>query len=235
MSLLCWISSISDWLESHNGAITAIGTLFIAAFTWRLWVSTNRLWIEAKDSSDTAKKSADAAKESADIAKKSAALAETDLVIGRRAYMSIDHCFSLPIPRGSSINPQAWEFGIVWKNIGQGFARNIRAKCSIDIVNRGITELSCFETMKIDDCAPFSMVPGGTFRSLTTNNFPIEKWKTFTDGIIEVYICGLIHYEDAFGNHEPRFTQICTKVIIDPEVREHNLGYEHYTKYWKAE
>lgn len=43
-TIVCWLRNISEWLESHNGAITAIATIFMAVFTWRLWVSTNRLW-----------------------------------------------------------------------------------------------------------------------------------------------------------------------------------------------
>jgi hypothetical protein len=33
-----------EWLESHKGAVTALATIAIAAFTGTLWWSTHRLW-----------------------------------------------------------------------------------------------------------------------------------------------------------------------------------------------
>ena len=49
-----WLQNASNWLESHNGAITAIATIFIAIFTTALAVSTKRLWEITKKSVDLA-------------------------------------------------------------------------------------------------------------------------------------------------------------------------------------
>jgi len=37
-------AQLLQWLESHNGAVTALATIAIAAFTGTLWWSTHRLW-----------------------------------------------------------------------------------------------------------------------------------------------------------------------------------------------
>jgi len=33
-----------DFLDGHNGAVTALATLVVAVFTWRLFVATEKLW-----------------------------------------------------------------------------------------------------------------------------------------------------------------------------------------------
>ncbi len=76
------LTTISNWLENHNGAITAIATIFLAIFTWRLWVSTNRLWGESKKAGAVAEKAADAARKAAEVA-------ESALIKVERPYLLI--------------------------------------------------------------------------------------------------------------------------------------------------
>lgn len=53
---ICWINTIGDWLEGHNGAITTVATVFMAIFTGLLWNSTKRLWETTEKSIDLARK-----------------------------------------------------------------------------------------------------------------------------------------------------------------------------------
>lgn len=43
------IVCIEDWTEHYQGAIGAVATLMVAAFTFTLWRATKRLWRSAED------------------------------------------------------------------------------------------------------------------------------------------------------------------------------------------
>ncbi len=81
-TIVHWIVTIIDVIEDHEAAITAIATVFLAVFTWRLWVSTNKLWGESRAASTIAKTSADAAKKAAEVA-------ESALLNVERPYLLI--------------------------------------------------------------------------------------------------------------------------------------------------
>jgi hypothetical protein len=68
-----WIHQIlaagGDTLNRYSAAITAIGTLAIAAFTFTLWCSTNRLWKTSEKQMAFVRQSADAALLTAQVSK----------------------------------------------------------------------------------------------------------------------------------------------------------------------
>src|SRR5450759_299827 len=118
-TFICWLQNVSAWLESHNGAITAITTAFMAVFTWRLWVSTNKLWEEAKNSGVTASTAANAAK-------KSAKIAGNALIVGQRAFVSestIEHAPTVKSTKTGEII--TWDFTPIWTNNGDTPTRNM--------------------------------------------------------------------------------------------------------------
>ena len=92
-NIICWLLVISEWLESHNGAITAIATVFMAVFTLRLWVSTNRLWQESVSSGKTATTAANTAKESV-----------ISLKASERAYVFVEVHVEEPIFAGTQMS-----------------------------------------------------------------------------------------------------------------------------------
>lgn len=91
-TLICWLSNISEWLEGHNGAITAIATIFMAIFTWRLWVSTAGLWKETKSAGKTAKEAADAAKKAAEVAESALLKVERPYLLVTVSSFDIGSC-----------------------------------------------------------------------------------------------------------------------------------------------
>ena len=109
-SIICWLSAISNWLESHNGAITAIGTIAIAAFTWRLWFSTKRLWEEAVKAGKTAEEAADAAQ--------GTAKAVQALVTGNRARIFIEYISTSRVKRHHNPDNYMMEVKFRIKNYG---------------------------------------------------------------------------------------------------------------------
>jgi hypothetical protein len=74
------LTTIVDWIEAHEGILTALATIVIAVFTWALARSTKRLWIETKEASTIAKKSADAALKTAQ-----------NMEAAERAYVKMSH------------------------------------------------------------------------------------------------------------------------------------------------
>lgn len=93
----CWFITISNFLESHSGAITAAATVFIAGFTIALARSTKKLWKEATSASEIAKRTADAATIAANAAKKSADLAERSLTNLERPYVFVNNVWDFDI------------------------------------------------------------------------------------------------------------------------------------------
>ncbi|WP_156824735.1 hypothetical protein [Methylocystis rosea] len=53
--------ALGSFVESHNGAITAIASIAVAVFTWTLWQSSEKMWIVTKIAADAAELSAKAA------------------------------------------------------------------------------------------------------------------------------------------------------------------------------
>lgn len=64
--MIDWLFSAGDFLEKHNGAVTAVATVFIAIFTIVLTLVTGRQARLTKIAADAAEKAADAAKASAE-------------------------------------------------------------------------------------------------------------------------------------------------------------------------
>jgi hypothetical protein len=60
------LNAVMGWLDSHNGTLTALATLVVAAFTAALWRSTSKLWKEANRASEISRRAAQAAEKSAD-------------------------------------------------------------------------------------------------------------------------------------------------------------------------
>src|SRR5258708_28775684 len=110
-TIICWIFAIGKFLEEHDGAITAVSTIFIALFTIALWVSTKRLWKESKRTSKIAYGAGRQAKRSADIA-------ERALIAGERAFI-----FAVGLNPYYFLDPingkYYWRFGPLWQNCGE--------------------------------------------------------------------------------------------------------------------
>lgn len=110
--LIYWLSTFSEFLEQHDGAITAMATVFIAFFTIALAISTTKLWKESKAAGDTATIAANAAKESAHAS-----------VVALRPWLSCKAELAEPLTYvdGDAV----FMFNFVVKNYGQSPAMSI--------------------------------------------------------------------------------------------------------------
>lgn len=84
MALFFWLQ-IGKFFDDHGGAVSAISTIVIAVFTWRLWYSTDKLWREAQENRSLTALSVNAAGVSANAASRLAKATERQL----RAYIGV--------------------------------------------------------------------------------------------------------------------------------------------------
>ena len=193
--------SVGRWIQAHNGFVSAVATVVIAAFTVTLWLANRKLWKAtigllqvSHEHSRHMEKSLAIAQESANAAKKSAEVAEDTLQITQMAYVDItDHQLSRPLSIG--VNPQ-----IVY-----------------EITNHGNTVAHITEVVNIVDIVnEFSLDPDYTKCKVVSKNLPIRRNSTVhkfatmdrpinMNGIISIYngtqflgFWGTITYYDIF-------------------------------------
>jgi hypothetical protein len=95
-TILCWLKTIVGWIELHDGFLTVLATIAIAAFTFALKRSTDKLWAETRTASKIALEHAKA------------------LTLSERAYVKISH-------NSSNLICEAFEFKAIFdiKNYGR--------------------------------------------------------------------------------------------------------------------
>ena len=212
-SVIIW--SIGNFLERHNGAITAIATIIIAVFTWRLWWSTNNLWSAAEKSGVVAAVAANAAKASADAAV--------------RASMPI---LFPAVSEFRSLHDLTPSLSFVFENYGDtpGTIREVRAELRIGDKGLPPRDIKFDELERPQDheavvpggvrgdeakTLPGSSVPATLDRALALNELAAIKLPANKNGVAQdykrVYLIGRVIYDDFFGM---RYTQtFCIKVM----------------------
>ena len=175
------------WLEITFIGITALATILLAVFTWRLWVSTDRLWEEAKAASGIAKKSSDT------------------LVAQMRAFVSIE---SAQIQGFNEDGPCKIQINLI--NSGESVAYDV-------IWEGGVTIREAAVSQFIGDLRPVGSVPvrrskstlakgasSGGFLEIPAQHLTKEEKNAIRNGQKGIFIYGKITYRDALKN--PRFT-----------------------------
>jgi hypothetical protein len=213
--------AVGKFLDDHNGAVSAVAAIFIAAFTVVLAQKTSGLHAATRGlqefsalQADDMKRSiaqttrgADAAHRSADAAKEALALSNKTAERQLRAYVHIHDVRMSEMNSGFDPNIQ-----IVLKNFGQTPAREITNTCNVVAVATQPME-SIFKPGNIYELA--DLAPGQQVFSQTT--LPSNQWATWKPNIItktlSVYVFGRIDYVDAFG--ESRFSEYRLRLPID--------------------
>ena len=218
--VICWFFAISDFLESHDGAITAIATVFIAIFTIALAYSTKRLWREAKSASRIAKQSADAAE-------KSAKVSEIALIVTQRAYISGSTFEAIPI-RDEQSNIKEWQISIYWQNDGLTPANPLHIGTNLLIGEIPLRQFGAGERK-----TPISLGRGNKTRGIASPNLTYEQAKQIVGNDLQVFLLGFVEYNDAFGDIPLRHTSVCMQIRVDdPTLKEQPFfRFEAYEKY----
>ena len=119
-------SSFGAFLESHNGAITAIATIFIGWFTFTLKRSTDKLWSEAREQRQEAKVIADRQFENTE---KSIRLARDEFISTHRPKIIVREAIIGSVMEGEPITVHYH-----LANIGETNGRIIRSMVRAEIV-----------------------------------------------------------------------------------------------------
>lgn len=144
-TVIFWLRVVSNWLETHNGAITAIATAFIAFFTIALAISTKKLWRESRIASRISYRAARAAKKSADVS-------EQTLIATERAYVFVKAIRHEPIIDTVSARHfvRAWNFIPVFENSGSTPTKHSIMHVSFAIENEGLPDAFQFPDLWLE-------------------------------------------------------------------------------------
>ena len=172
-----WITDIGTWFDTHNGAIAALAALFVAAFTFTLWRSTNSLWNAGERQ-----------------------LAHLEITAQRqlRAYVLVDQIETGP---ATEPFPLAGRYQIDLKNFGQTPAHDVATHHTVHFGDPDETRVNFTLEPVVGDLPSRGVLgPGGTVRLRTPDmDMTREEKARVTSGSLRLYIFGEVRYRDAFG------------------------------------
>jgi hypothetical protein len=189
--------AILDFLENHDGAITAAATVVIAAFTVVLAWATNKLWRETRNSSDIALRAASAAEASAKTAQQSAEVL---------AKLERSDVFVFVNLIGEIVfAPSATKVQITFENHGRRAASIKRIRFNIfpsaTVPARGENLTNAFTPST--GIVPVTTTPSKPeFRIETEYILPAHVFQQVLERKVNVLCVGIIEYEDVFGDWE---------------------------------
>jgi hypothetical protein len=203
--VICWLSTISNFLEGHSGAITAVATALIAVFTVALAYSTKRLWKATKETAEAALKTAEA------------------LPTVERAYLFVNKVTDAPEEGTDKQQVQIW-----LRNAGKTPATIRRIYEDFDQITDAPDTI---DTSKCRCHQKTVTIPADSLPKIEsiTYKLPFIDWRgSFYEnnphGVRWVFY-GLIEYDDVFNKtHTIRFCwfQESSNTFRQCDKREHN-------------
>ncbi len=200
-----WCGGI--FAKENGEAITALGTIAIAAFTATLWV--------------TSRNQAGFMKASVEHMRAT-----------ERAFVFLedfDVKFSTSWPPGGAIFPYV-EIVPRWKNSGATPTRNLELRVSSRVLD---TELPDDFDYFYQDAALHAVIgPKATewTQPQIHKNFPAQAAISDENGLPTIYIWGDARYQDIFGNAQ-RFTEFCYRLRVHDIDGHYTLQFSAYGPY----
>jgi hypothetical protein len=231
--VLSALALIWQFLDDHDGAVTAVATAVIAAYTVVLSVSTKRLWRQAKTASEIAKAAADQAKRSVD-------LAEASLVAGERAFI-----FAVGIAPLWEKSPDGkvycWRFRPSWNNSGDTPTRELSFNTECVLLDK--TDLPKDFNFDQDTQPPGKglIPPKSTLSGSQAPKVPLsaitpQDLADMQGGRKHLFFWGWARYRDIFPNTPQHITRFCWMITVvgdpfnyDPnsDKPEHRLVFSY--------
>jgi hypothetical protein len=189
-----------EFVETHQGAITAVATVILAVFTWRLWWSTNKLWEESKNATK---------------------VAERAMVAGERAFVFAQNVSPF-WERHDELGQYHWRFRPILENSGDTPTKGMTmyTRCGLFDAPLPIgfdfdaTQTKCGvalippRTTTMGGLAPEPPQPAISPQEIVD----VQAGKKF------LYVWGWARYWDVFPNTERHITRFCWAItpIGDP-------------------
>ncbi len=169
----------SWWFKFRTDPVATF-TLILAIATGLLWWSTRKLVLGAEDTA----------------------------MRQLRAYVHNTSYVALPI-LDNDRKITAWQFGIMWENVGQTPAVRLKMGCSL--------QLGSMPGPGINFVTPInetSLGPKYPYRSLASPSISQAQAMDIAAGKLTAYLCGLAEYNDVFVKTPIRRTRVCMKIDV---------------------
>lgn len=229
------IRSAVAWIDRNHDFVIAASGLAVAVFTLTLWLSTLGLFKMARRQDVAMRRSLRIARRTAAAATSAAKTAEDALLIPQRAYLCVVRQTTEPILNSDGVAVE-WKFAIEVQNTGNTPAVRADGGIVLQEVLRGAgDELGQTQVL---DTAPGTLVvgPRSSFSCGGHNRkgvLTMEQAKRIVAGEIDVFLSGLVSYNDIFTNTPRRNTEYCVRLSVADSTfkRPNPFGYHAYHKY----
>jgi len=178
------ISNLVEWLETHDGAITALATIAIAAFTYTLYRSTEKLWKAGEQQIALAQTSAETTRRVLD---------HTRTV--ERAYVKISHVepgLVFATDGTVRVTVQVKNFGRTPANVTDLILTPFVVRPRMALPEKPIYEV----TQGYPSARAFLVANDRIF---THAAFPLPEFQQVLLGQLTLYLLGYVDYVDTFG------------------------------------
>lgn len=178
---------VGSYIESHNGAITALASVVVAIFTWTLWASSERMWLVTDASLQHSRETA-----------------ERQL----RAYITVQTGEAYR-QRGG---PKGWrfEFRPTILNTGQTPAYSVNIRGTVVFLSTEEAENFNWED-NLPPTAKVGVLTLGTqqnrfTRAVMSRRLTRAELRQFSSGSHDFYVFGKVTYQDTFRiDHSTRY------------------------------
>ena len=214
---------IAKFLEEHNGAISAISTVLVAAFTYTLWRATTKLWRSSLRHSQHLESSLAEASRSASAMESVAKSLETTSAINReianrqkvvtelqsRAYLSIVFIGVVPQNRQTGYRYEP-RFGMV--NNGHTPAYDVSFRINADVCPVPLPADFPFSLPDAEPARSVSIIGPQQNKIMSAplpRTYSGEEEQSIKNGVTQrIYVWGIVTYRDAFQiERSVRFSQ----------------------------
>jgi hypothetical protein len=217
------IVTVGRFLDEHSGVISAVSTVFVAAFTYTLWRATTKLWKSSQrhaahleSSIAQAGRSATAMEQVAASGKESTRIggeiAERQRVVSElqsRAYLLVVFAVLVPQNRATGYRFEP-RMGLV--NNGNTPAYNVSFRTAADVCPFPLPADFAFPLPDELSTRSISVIGPRQSKILSAvvpRLYSEEEEREIRDGVAQrIYIWGLVNYTDAFNiDRFVRFSQ----------------------------
>jgi len=199
-----------DFANKNNGAIVALATVSLSAFTFTLWRSTDKLWSAATQAAE---------------------IAERTLRITERPFVSIKN------PRYGMISPGAdrpligMRFWVVWENTGNTRATNVKSIIRARIFDSEEE----YRFADLDVIANPAVIGAHSTLDSGHLDFTIQRMIPVMSGEKHLFMWGRGEYDDFIEPDAIQVIEFCYKVRVFGSIAERNCqaNFDVYGNYYR--
>jgi hypothetical protein len=208
---------VGNFTDKNNGAIVALATVALSAFTFILWRATSQLWRTSQEHARHVERSIELSKEA--------------LVTTQRAFVFLNE---LDPDYSFRTNPEYSVKRLIikpqWRNSGKTPLRSMTV--NVNWIDRS-DDLPCdFDYTYMSPPVRMFIGPEATEWSAPID-IPENIASAAIDGTIKIFIWGRVDYGDIFDETQPHFTEWCYRLhplIGVNDIQIQFVAYGHYNR-----